>query len=54
MLGFHELYERHAGEVYRFEWIFRDKPIIAITFALTGLACWVAAFVINWRAHRLS
>lgn len=41
---------RH-GEV---EWIFRDKPIIAITFALTGLACWVAAFVINWRAHRLS
>ena len=41
---------RHGG----IEWIMlRDKPVIAMAFALTALACWVAAYVINWRANRV-
>lgn len=38
---------RH-GEI---EWLFRGKPIIAVAFALTGVACWVTAYVINRRAR---
>jgi len=75
MIGFHELYERHAGDVYRFAlfltgnaaladdlvsetfvraWNARGtirEPIIAAAFALTGVACWVTAYVINRRAR---
>ena len=39
---------RH-GEI---EWLFRGRPVIAVTFALTAVACWVAAYAINWKAHR--
>ena len=35
------------------DWIMmRDKPAIAAAFAATALACWVAAWIINRRAHR--
>jgi len=35
------------------EWILmRDKPSVAAAFAATALACWVAAWIINHRAHR--
>ena len=35
------------------EWIMmRDRPTVAITFALTAVACWVAAYIINRRAQR--
>jgi hypothetical protein len=34
------------------EWILlRDKPAIAAAFAVTALACWVAAWIINRRAN---
>lgn len=35
------------------EWIMmRDKPAVAAAFAAAALACWVAAWIINRRAHR--
>jgi hypothetical protein len=40
----------HGGQV---DWILlRDKPTIAIAWLLTGVACWIAAYVIGRRAHR--
>jgi hypothetical protein len=34
-------------------WILmRDKPTVAAAFAVTALGCWVAAWLINRRAHR--
>ncbi len=34
------------------EWILmRDKPVIAIAWAFTGAACWVAAYIIGRRAR---
>jgi drug/metabolite transporter (DMT)-like permease len=44
MVGFHELYERHWRDVYR--------PVVGIAWALTGIACWVAAYIIGRRATR--
>ncbi len=35
------------------DWILlRDKPAVGVAFALTGIACWVAAYVIGRRAAR--
>jgi hypothetical protein len=37
------------------EWILlRDKPPVGIAWALTGIVCWVAAYVIGRRATRAS
>ena len=33
--------------------LMRDKPVIAIAWALTGAACWVAAYIIGRRAKAL-
>jgi len=39
----------------RIEWIMlRDKPTIATAFGFTALACWLAAYIIDRRAHRPS
>ena len=38
----------HGGQV---DWILlRDKPVVAVTWLLTGLVCWIAAYVIGRRA----
>ena len=40
----------HNGRV---DWIMmRDKPSIAVAFAFTAVACWLAAYIINRRARR--
>jgi hypothetical protein len=39
----------------RIEWIlFQEKPAIAIAFAATAVACWIAAYVIGRRVRRFS
>ena len=40
----------HGGQI---DWILlRDKPVIAVAWLLTGIACWVAAYIIGRRANR--
>ena len=40
----------HDGQL---DWIFlRDQQVIGATWLLTGIACWIAAYVIGRRAHR--
>ena len=35
------------------DWILlRDKPVIAVTWLLTGIVCWIAAYLIGRRANR--
>jgi hypothetical protein len=34
------------------EWVLRQQPTVAVTFGMTGLLCWIAVFVIQWRAKR--
>jgi hypothetical protein len=40
----------HGGHV---DWILlRDKPVVGIAWLLTGIVCWVAAYIIGRRAAR--
>jgi hypothetical protein len=40
----------HGGQI---DWILlRDQPVIAVTWLLTGIACWIAAYLIGRRANR--
>ena len=39
----------------RIEWILlQEKPAIAVAFGATAIACWIAAWVVDWRARRFS
>jgi len=40
----------HEGQI---DWIFlQDQQVVAATWLLTGIACWIAAYVIGRRANR--
>ena len=40
----------HGGQV---DWILlRDKPVVGVAWLLTGLVCWIAAYIIGRRLAR--